>query len=125
MPLPLHQGLNPTDPRPIKRKNVKVLSAGLTESVQGFPPLPSISGELKALHSLYGANMLLNQNFINSKLERELREIPFTIMHIASHAQFEGDVKKTFLLTFNNRLTVDQLEQYVGLFKFRKIPWNY
>jgi CHAT domain-containing protein len=115
-------GLNLTDPRPIKRKNVRVLSAGLTESVQGFPPLPSISGELEALHNLYGAKMLLNQNFTNPKLEKELREIPFTIMHIASHAQFEGDVKKTFLLTFNNRLTVDQLEQFVGLYKFREDP---
>lgn len=115
-------GLNLTDPRPIKRKNVRVLSAGLTESVQGFPPLPSISVELEALHNLYGAKVLLNQNFINPKLEKELREIPFTIMHIASHAQFEGDVKKTFLLTFNNRLTVDQLEQFVGLYKFREDP---
>jgi CHAT domain-containing protein/Tfp pilus assembly protein PilF len=115
-------GLNLTDPRPIKQKNIKVLSAGLTESVQGFPPLPSISGELKALHSLYGAKMLLNQNFINPKLEKELREIPFTIMHIASHGWFEGDVKKSFLLTFDGRLTMDQLEQYVGLFKFREDP---
>jgi CHAT domain-containing protein/Tfp pilus assembly protein PilF len=115
-------GLNLTDPRPIKQKNIKVLSAGLTESVQGFPPLPSISGELKALHSLYGAKMLLNQNFINPKLEKELREIPFTIVHIASHGRFEGDVKKSFLLTFDGRLTMDQLEQYVGLFKFREDP---
>jgi CHAT domain-containing protein len=115
-------GLNLTDPRPIKQKNVRVLSAGLTDSVQGFPPLPSISDELEALHNLYGAKMLLNKNFVNLNLEKELRETPFTIMHIASHAQFEGDVKKTFLLTFNNRLTVDQLEQYVGLYKFREEP---
>ena len=115
-------GLNLTDPRPIKQKNKKVLSAGLTESVQGFPPLPHVSVELKALQSFYGADTLLNQNFVNSRLEKELKDIPFTIMHIASHGQFEGDVKKTFLLTFNGKVTMDQLEQYVGLFKFREDP---
>ena len=43
-------------------------------------------------------------------------------MHIASHGQFESDVRKSFLLTFDDKLTMDQLEQYVGLFKFREDP---
>src|SRR5439155_12186445 len=34
-------GLMLTDPRPINRANIKMLSAGLSESVQGFPPLPN------------------------------------------------------------------------------------
>ena len=99
-----------------------MLSAGLTDSVQGFPPLPSISNELHAIQGLYGGTPLLNRNFLNSNLEKELRNKKFTIMHIASHGRFEGDVKKSFLLTFDGRLTMDQLEQYVGLFKFREDP---
>ena len=115
-------GLNLTDPKPVKRENIKVLSAGLTDSVQGFPPLPSISNELHAIQGLYGGTPLLNRNFLNSNLEKELRNKKFTIMHIASHGWFEGDVKKSFLLTFDGKLTMDQLEQYVGLFKFRDDP---
>jgi CHAT domain-containing protein len=115
-------GLNLTDPRPVKRENVKVLSAGLTDSVQGFPPLPNISNELRAIQGLYGGTPLLNRNFLNSNLEKELKNKQFTIMHIASHGQFESDVRKSFLLTFDGKLTMDQLEQYVGLFKFREDP---
>ena len=115
-------GLNLTDPRPVKRENVKVLSAGLTDSVQGFPPLPNISNELQAIQGFYGGTPLLNRNFLNSNLEKELKNKQFTIMHIASHGQFEGDVRKSFLLTFDDKLTMDQLEQYVGLFKFREDP---
>jgi len=115
-------GLNLTDPRPVKRENVKVLSAGLTDSVQGFPPLPNISNELRAIQGLYGGTPLLNRNFLNSNLEKELKNKQFTIMHIASHGQFESDARKSFLLTFDGKLTMDQLEQYVGLFKFREDP---
>ena len=77
-------GLNLTDPRPVKRENVKVLSAGLTDSVQGFPPLPNISNELQTIQGLYGGTPLLNRNFLNSNLEKELKNKQFTIMHIAS-----------------------------------------
>jgi CHAT domain-containing protein len=115
-------GLNLTDPHPVKRENVKVLSAGLTDSVQGFPPLPNISNELRAIQGLYGGTPLLNRNFLNSNLEKELKNKQFTIMHIASHGQFESDARKSFLLTFDDKLTMDQLEQYVGLFKFREDP---
>jgi CHAT domain-containing protein len=115
-------GLNLTDPRPIKRESIKVLAAGLTDSVQGFPPLPNVSNELQAVQTFYGTNSLLNRNFTTSRLEKELRNKQFTIVHIASHGRFESDVKKTFLLTFDDKLTMDQLEQYVGLFKFREDP---
>ena len=115
-------GLNLTDPRPVKRESIKVLAAGLTDSVQGFPPLPNVSSELQAIQTFYGANPLINRDFTSSRLEKELRNKQFTIMHIASHGRFESDVKKTFLLTFDDKLTMDQLEQYVGLFKFREDP---
>ena len=42
-------GLDLTNPRAIKRENVKVLAVGLTESVQGFPALPNVSAELQAI----------------------------------------------------------------------------
>src|SRR6185503_367630 len=53
-------GLNLTDPRPIGQERLKVLALGLTESVQGFPPLPNVAIELEALRSLFGSTTLLN-----------------------------------------------------------------
>jgi CHAT domain-containing protein len=115
-------GLNLTDPRPIKRENMKVLAAGLTDSVQGFPPLPDVSVELQTIQRLYGGNLLLNRNFFTPNLEKELKNKQFTVVHIASHGQFESDIRKTFVLTFDDKLTMDQLDQYVGFFKFREDP---
>ena len=115
-------GLNLTDPRPIKRENITLLSAGLTESVQGFPPLPNVSGELKAIQGLYGGDILLNKDFQVAALEKKLQEGQFSIVHIASHGNFDSDVANTFILTFDDKLTMDRLDQYVGLFKFRDKP---
>jgi hypothetical protein len=55
-------------------------------------------------------------------LEKELRNKQFTIIHIASHGHFESDVRESFLLTFDGKLTMGKLEEYVGLFKFRQDP---
>ena len=115
-------GLNMTDPRPLRRDRVRVLSLGLTESVQDFPGLPYVSSELKAIHQLLGGRTLLNQDFVVARVEEELRREPFSIVHIASHGHFGKDVADTFLLAFDARLTMDRLGDYVGLFRFREEP---
>ncbi len=43
-------------------------------------------------------------------------------MHIASHAQFAGDVDKTFILTYEDKLSVDRLAQLIGRLRFREEP---
>jgi len=78
--------------------------------------------ELQAIQGLYGGTQLLNHNFLTSNLEKELRNKQFTIMHVASHGRFEAEFRKSFLLTFDGKVTMDQLEQYIGLFKFREDP---
>lgn len=120
--LAITPGLNLTDPCPIERENMRVLAVGLTESAQGFPPLPFVSEELLAIHSLYGGKVLLNQDFLIPTMQKTLNEEYFNIVHIASHGQFEGEVDKTFLLAFDDKITMDLLDQYVGLFKFRGGP---
>ena len=115
-------GLNLTDPKPLARDRIEVLTAGLTEGVQGFPPLPNTEEELKAIGANYKTHRLLNKEFRVPELEREMKENPFTIVHIASHGKFERDVKKSFVLTFDDKLTMDRLNQVVGYFRFRDQP---
>jgi len=113
-------GINLTDPHPIKRENLKLLAVGLTESSQGFPPLPHVAYELQTIQDLYGGKLLLNKDFLIPNMEKALLEEPFNIVHIASHGQFESDVNKTFLLAFDDKLTLNRLGQCVGFFRFRE-----
>jgi CHAT domain-containing protein/predicted negative regulator of RcsB-dependent stress response len=115
-------GLELTDPRPLLRDKTRVLAAGLTESVQGFPPLPNVAPELQAIHQLYGGAVLLDQDFTLPTVAQELQDQPFTIVHLASHGQFKNDVKDTFILTFDERLTMDRLDQLTGPMRFRDAP---
>ena len=114
--------LNLADPQPLKRENVKVLAMGLTEPALGFPGLPYVSSELKAIQKIYGGQFLLNDEFRVAAMEKALKKEPFSIIHIASHGSFGGTVDKTFILAFDERFTMDRFGEYVGLFRFRDDP---
>jgi CHAT domain-containing protein len=112
-------GLTLTDPQPIKRERANLLLHGLTESVQGFAPLPFVADELQSVQKLYGGKVRQDQQFTVPTMERDLGDTPYQIVHIASHAQFDSDVTKTFLLTYDGKLGMNKLEQILGLSKFR------
>jgi len=113
-------GLQLTDPRPLPRENIELLANGLTESVQGFPPLPYVGEELSSIKQLYARSTVLqDQEFLAPKMEQQLSRTPYSIVHIASHAQFDSDLTKTFLLTYESKLSMDALEDFIGLTQFR------
>ena len=78
--------LSLSDPRPIKRENMKVLAVGVTEAVQGFPALPNVAAELEAMQTLLGSENLVDRQFLASNLEKKLKEEQFSIVHVASMA---------------------------------------
>jgi CHAT domain-containing protein len=112
-------GLTLTDPRPIPRENVKIMINGLTESVQGFPPLPYVGQEIKNIHALYGGTVLENQRFTIPNMEKDLEQTPYSIVHIASHGNFSHDIDNTFLLTYDGKLNMNELQQFLGTTKYR------
>ncbi len=115
-------GVTLTDPRPLDRKSIKLLSVGITEAVQDFPALPHVSRELETLQRLYGGTSLLNDQFMMSRVAEELKAHPYSVMHIASHGQFQNDSNETFLLAYDGKMTMDRLEEYVGMLRFREEP---
>lgn len=115
-------GLQLTDPRPLPRDRTRILAAGLSQAVQGFTPLPNVTQEIETLATLYDTQALVNETFLLSNVREELQEKPFTIVHIASHGQFHENADDTFLLTFDEKLTLNQLDAMIGLLRFRDEP---
>ena len=111
-----------TEPQPLAVKGARVLASGLTEPVQGFPALPYVAMELDELNALGSSAVLRDRDFTVENLERELREKPFSIVHVASHAQFESDSRRSFLLTYDGRMTIDRLEDSLKLNRYRDEP---
>jgi len=115
-------GLTLTDPHPLNRERIRFLATGITKGVQGFPPLPYVEEEMDSIRTLYAGHQLLNQDFVAPQMERELRDGRYGIVHIATHGKFSTDANESFLLTFDGKLTMNQLDRLIGLYRFRDDP---
>jgi CHAT domain-containing protein len=99
-----------TDIRFITRKEPKVLSAGLTESVQGFAPLPNVKDELDGIQGLYKSDRLENGTFMSASVRDGLRDNPYSVVHIATHGSFASKASDTFLLAWDGKIGMNQLD---------------
>jgi CHAT domain-containing protein len=114
--------LNLLAPKPLEPAKAQLLLAGVSEPVQGFPELERVPTELAAIHALYGGEVLLDEEFRRARFEQELRERPPAVVHIASHAKFTGDPRTSFVLTHDDRLSMERLSTLVGAGRFGEEP---
>lgn len=115
-------GLALTDPQPLPSDKLAVLLNGLTESVQDFPALPDVAMELDNIQQAYGGTVLKDAAFRLQAMGDSMKQKPYRIVHIASHGQFNNNPSKTFLLTYDDKLTMDILERYISAGKYRNEP---
>lgn len=115
-------GLTLTDPNALKKDRIRLLMAGLTESVQGFSALPNVAMEAEYLNSSFKGKILQNESFTSLNIEDTVEKGTYSIVHIATHGQFDKDPSKTFLLTFDGRLTLDDLDRLIKPSKYSENP---
>uniref|UniRef100_A0A7C4RTU6 CHAT domain-containing protein n=1 Tax=Desulfatirhabdium butyrativorans TaxID=340467 RepID=A0A7C4RTU6_9BACT len=115
-------GLYLTDPKPIDPQGIKVLAMGLSEATQGFPALPYVTKEVAQISELMPGMAFLNKHFLASDIQQRLSEDNYSIVHIASHSYFTGDKDYSYILTYDDRLNIQQLDQCLGIFRFRQKP---
>jgi CHAT domain-containing protein len=115
-------GLTLTDASPARRGHVQLLLAGLSQSVQGFSPLDYVPQEVRQLQGLYRNDTLVNRNFSDLKLKERFEHEQYSLVHIASHAQFDRQANQTYVLTYNAKLTLDDLEGLIRPSEFRGKP---
>jgi CHAT domain-containing protein len=105
-----------TDPEPVDRQHLRALALGLTERTvvggQTFPPLDNVGNEISAVtDQLPGSQRLLNQEFTRDRLQQELSQDIYPIIHIATHGEFGTEPQDTFLVTGDNqKLTITDLD---------------
>jgi CHAT domain-containing protein len=115
-------GLTLMEPKPFAKENIQIVVNGLSEGVQGFTPLQYVPGEVSSLKKLFGGAELMNHEFVKPNVEKEFAEAHYSIVHIASHGHFDSDAKKTFVLTFDGKLTLDELERLIRPGQLRDNP---
>jgi CHAT domain-containing protein len=112
-------GLRLVDPRPMGPEARRTLALGLSQSRHGFPALPNVASELEGVRRVRGGTSLLDASFLRPRFARELRDVDYGVVHIASHGEFGSDPSRSFVLAFDGRLDLDDLENSIKLARFR------
>jgi CHAT domain-containing protein/uncharacterized protein HemY len=107
--LALTPGLQLFAPRRLESKQLKMLAGGLSESRQGFVPLPGVESEINQIKDKISTEVLLNQTFTTRAIEKLVNTSSYPIVHLATHGQFSSNADDTFVLTWDNRINVKQL----------------
>jgi len=105
----LTPGLQLLDPRPLQLQQLSVLTAGLSESRQGFSALPNVLPELEQIQSEVPSRVLVNQEFTSSAFQQAINSAPAPVVHLATHGKFSSELTETFILTWDDRINLNQL----------------
>lgn len=107
-------GISLTLPKTLDVEKAALFAGGISDAVQGFSGLPGVPVELAKLQSQYGAAILENQNFRRDTLRTQLASEDYSVIHIATHGHFDSNPQESFLLTYDDKLTMDLLEQSIA-----------
>ncbi|GAB4230098.1 MAG: hypothetical protein Kow00121_58920 [Elainellaceae cyanobacterium] len=109
--LALTPGLQLLPPQSLTPEQLGTLAGGLSEARQGFSALPGVDREIQQVSTLVPTIALVNQDFTQPQLAEQLESAPFPIVHLATHGQFSSQAENTFLLTWDGRIQVQDLDQ--------------
>jgi CHAT domain-containing protein len=115
-------GLMLTDPQPLQRENVETLAVGLTKAVQGFSALPNVNAELENITKRFPATTYIDEEFRGEQVQNEIARGDYSIVHVATHGQFDSDHTRSFLLTYDEKLTMEELRDTIGARQFSDDP---
>lgn len=107
----LAPGLQLLESRSLSDKEYQALAGGLIAARQGFSPLPGVEQEINQIKAEISAKVLLNQDFTRRNFQKRLTEQSFSVIHLATHGQFSSKAQDTFLLTWDDRIYVKDLDQ--------------
>lgn len=122
--LVLTPGLQLISPRPLADVSLNAILAGMSEERmvpgenQFFHNLQFVPDELaKIQHELSKNEKLLNRDFTKDKLQQHLATAKFTIVHLATHGEFNSDPQKTFIASWDRLINIQDLDKLLQVHK--------
>ena len=145
----LTPGLTLVNPQKPDWDNSKILLTGLTDSVQSHSALPNVPKELENMQCLtegkansklialdaefskenckeraitiktFKNNLIFNTEFSLDEFKSTVAQNKYSVIHLATHGEFDADPDYTYLLTYDDKMKMDKLADVIGLGKFR------
>lgn len=109
----LTPGLQLLNPQPLTQEDLKALLGGATNgpAFGDLGSLPAVDEELNQIaETVPQHEKRQNEEFTKENLQTLINQVPFPVVHLATHAQFGSNAEETFILTYNDRIDVKTLD---------------
>ncbi|MGR9051174.1 MAG: CHAT domain-containing protein [Gammaproteobacteria bacterium] len=118
--LALSPGLELTTPKSSGQfaAHDKILLNGLSLARAGFLPLPHVEAELNRIQPLYASTLLVNEDFNYLDVRQSLLNDNYSSVVFATHSRFNKNFRQSFLLSFDKKIYLNDLESLISLNRF-------
>ena len=108
-------GLQLLEPKPLIAANLSALITGATNAPsfqkEKFSSLDNVGVELTEIEEeIINSETLKNEDFLQENIQTQINSAPFNIVHIATHGKFSSNPQDTFILDWNKRINVKDLD---------------
>lgn len=110
----LTPGLQLLEPRPLENDRLQAFVGGISESRQGFPALPEVPSEISQIGREISTRVKIDGDFTTEAVKSALADNSSAILHFATHGQFSSNASDTFILTWDGRINVSELQNWLG-----------
>ncbi|MBH8576016.1 CHAT domain-containing protein [Nostocaceae cyanobacterium CENA369] len=107
----LSPGLQLMAARSLQQNKIEAIVAGISQSRAGFSALPAVESEVKQISQTVPSSILLNQKFTSLALAERVKSSNADVIHLATHGQFSSRLEDTFLLAWDERVSVKDLSE--------------
>lgn len=107
-----------------KRQDFRALStrAEQLDALRTALALPGVSKEVYALRSILPGSTLLDAEFTLNAFTLAAQSAQYRILHVASHGMFGGSASTSYILTYDDFLTLDGLQSMLKGEQFQQHP---
>ena len=110
----LTSGLQLLAPLPLEQVKLKTLAAGITQQRRGFSSLEYVNQELLDIQNQTDSLVLRDDKFTQKRFKEKIQSAQYPIVHIATHGQFSSNLEDTFLLAWDNDISITELDQILS-----------
>ena len=108
--LALSIGLQLLEPQPKAAKQFNLMTGGVSEARQGFTALPGVKTEIEQIAPQASAPVLIDEEFTQASITQQMQDYAPNVVHLATHGQFGSTAEETFLLTWEDKIQVKELD---------------
>lgn len=100
----------------------RALYAGVSLPVFNLPALQRVRDEIALASSFIPGETLLNNGFSSDSVAEKLSAGGYGILHLASHSRIADEVEDSFILTFDGKMTLNNLRDLLGATRYSQTP---